>query len=40
MTGAEQRLYLLYAVMAFAREYVDYKPVHYVFFGDNAYFAP
>ncbi len=36
----EMKLYLLYAVMAFAREYAEYAGNHYCFIGNSNYFTP
>lgn len=36
----EQRLFLLYAVMAYAAEAVHYDAVHYCFIGNSQYFTP
>ncbi|MBQ7849000.1 MAG: helix-turn-helix domain-containing protein [Clostridia bacterium] len=40
LTMGESRLFLLYAVLAFAQELVDYQGVHYCFFGNMNYFTP
>lgn len=40
LAGGESKLFLLYAVLAFAQEYVDHQGVHYCFFGNMNYFTP
>ncbi|MGN1368464.1 MAG: helix-turn-helix domain-containing protein [Aristaeellaceae bacterium] len=40
LVWGEQQLFLLYAVLAFAREFVDYQAVHYCFIGNRDYFTP
>lgn len=40
MTGGESKLFLLYAVLAFARELAEHQSVHYCFFGNMNYFTP
>lgn len=40
LVAGESRLFLLYAVMAFAKEMVEYQGVHYCFFGNMNYFTP
>lgn len=36
----ESRLYLLFAVLAFAQELATHEPVHYCFIGNSRYFTP
>ena len=40
LVHGESRLFLLYAVMAFAQEMMTYEGVHYCFFGNMNYFTP
>ena len=40
LTQGEQRLYLLYAVLAFAQELATYENCHYCFIGNSNYFTP
>jgi len=40
LVWGESKLFLLYAALAFAREYVDHQSVHYCFFGNMNYFTP
>lgn len=40
LVGGENRLYLLYAVLAFAQELRTYESVHYCFIGNSQYFTP
>lgn len=40
LTAGETKLYLLYAVLAFAQELRTYEGVHYCFIGNSNYFAP
>ncbi|MBQ2952567.1 MAG: helix-turn-helix domain-containing protein [Clostridia bacterium] len=40
LTGGERRLYLVYAMLAFAAEAAGYQPVHYCFIGNMNYFTP
>ena len=40
LTMGESRLFLLYAVLAFAQEMMTYEGVHYCFFGNMNYFTP
>ena len=40
LTQGETKLYLLYAVLAFAQELRTYEPVHYCFIGNRQYFTP
>lgn len=40
LTGGERKLFLLYAVLAFAQEYVTYEARHYCFIGNMNYFTP
>ena len=40
LTQGETKLYLLYAVLAFAQELRTYEPVHYCFIGNSQYFTP
>lgn len=40
LTGGETKLYLLYAVLAFAQELRTYESVHYCFIGNSNYFTP
>ncbi len=40
LTQGETKLYLLYAVLAFAQELRTYAPVHYCFIGNSQYFTP
>ncbi len=40
LVHGEMKLYLLYAVMIFAREYTEYKGNHYCFFGNSNYYTP
>lgn len=40
LTEGEKPLFLLYAVLAFAQEFVDYQGVHYCFIGNMNYFTP
>ena len=40
LAQGERRLFLLYAVLAFAQEYADYQGVHYCFIGNMNYFTP
>lgn len=40
LVGGESKLFLLYAVLAFAREFVDHQSVHYCFIGNMNYFTP
>lgn len=40
LVWGEAQLFLLYAVLAFAREYVDYQSMHYIFVGNMKYFTP
>ena len=40
LTQGESKLYLLYAVLAFAQELMTYEGVHYCFIGNSQYFTP
>ena len=40
LTCGESRLYLLYAVLAFAQELKTYESIHYCFIGNMHYFTP
>lgn len=40
LTAGESRLYLLYAVMAFAQELGTYESYHYCFIGNSQYYTP
>lgn len=40
LVETEQRLYLLFASMAFAEEYAEYQPMHYTFIGNGGYVSP
>ena len=40
LTQGEQKLYLLYAVLAFAQELRTYESIHYCFIGNSQYFTP
>ena len=40
LVWGESKLFLLYAVLAFAQEYVDHQGVHYCFIGNSSYFTP
>lgn len=40
LVWGESKLFLLYAVMAFAKEFVDHQGVHYCFIGNSNYFTP
>ncbi len=40
LVGGEKPLFLLYAVLAFAQEFVDYQGVHYCFIGNMNFFTP
>ncbi len=40
LTQGEQKLYLLYAVLAFAQELTAYENYHYCFIGNSNYFTP
>ncbi len=40
LTAGEQKLFLLYAALAFAGEFAHHAPVHYCFFGSSGYFTP
>ena len=40
LTQGESKLYLLYAVLAFAQELMTYEGVHYCFIGNSKYFTP
>ncbi len=40
LTGGESKLFLLYAVMAFAQEFAEHQSVHCCFFGNMNYFTP
>ena len=40
LTQGEQKLYLLYAVLAFAQELATYENIHYCFIGNSQYFTP
>lgn len=40
LTGGERKLFQLYAVLAFAQEYVTYEAKHYCFIGNMNYFTP
>lgn len=40
LTAGESKLYLLYAVLAFAQELRTYESVHYCFIGNMNYFTP
>ena len=40
LTGGESKLFLLYAVLLFARELAEHQPVHYCFVGNMNYFTP
>lgn len=40
LVWGEQQLFLLYAVLAFVREFMDYQAVHYCFIGNRDYFTP
>ena len=36
----ETKLYLLYAMLAFAQELKTYESIHYCFIGNSQYFTP
>lgn len=40
LTGAEQKLYLLFAALLYAQEYAEYKSHHCYFVGNMNYFTP
>ena len=40
LTQGEQKLYLLYAALAFAQELGAYESIHYCFIGNSNYFTP
>ena len=40
LTQGETKLYLLYAVLAFAQELRTYENIHYCFIGNSNYFSP
>ena len=40
LTQGESKLYLLYAVLAFAQELMTYEGVHYCVIGNSQYFTP
>lgn len=40
LTQGETKLYLLYAVLAFAQEFQTYESIHYCFIGNSKYFTP
>ena len=40
LTQGETKLYLLYAVLAFAQELRTYESIHYCFIGNSNYFSP
>ena len=40
LTGGESKLFLLYAVLLFARELAEHQPRHYCFIGNMDYFTP
>lgn len=40
LTQGEQKLFLLYAVLAFAQELRTYEGIHYCFIGNSQYFIP
>lgn len=40
LVWGESKLFLLYAALAFVREYADDQNVHYCFFGNMNYFTP
>jgi len=40
LTCGESKLYLLYAVLAFAQEMKTYESIHYCFIGNSQYFTP
>ncbi len=40
LTQGESKLYLLYAVLAFAQELMTYEGIHYCFIGNSSYFTP
>lgn len=40
LVQGESKLFLLYAVLAFAQEMMTYEGVHYCFFGNMNYFTP
>ena len=40
LTQGEQKLYLLYAVLAFTQELATYENYHYCFIGNSNYFTP
>ncbi|MBQ2928626.1 MAG: helix-turn-helix transcriptional regulator [Clostridia bacterium] len=40
LTQGETKLYLLYAVLAFAQELRTYESIHYCFIGNSSYFTP
>lgn len=40
LTAGETKLYLLYAVLAFAQELKTYESIHYCFMGNMNYFTP
>ena len=40
LTQGETKLYLLYAVLAFAQELRTYESIHYCFIGNSNYFTP
>lgn len=40
LSGGENNLYLLFAVLTFARELKTYEPQHYCFIGNSNYYTP
>lgn len=40
LVGGESKLFLLYAVLAFAKELAEHQSVHYCFIGNMNYFTP
>lgn len=40
VSGGENRLYMMFAVLAYAQEYVDYRNKHCYFMGNMNYFTP
>ncbi|MBE5795985.1 MAG: helix-turn-helix transcriptional regulator [Clostridiales bacterium] len=40
LVAGESKLFLLFAVLAFAAEYASHQSVHYCFFGNMNYFTP
>lgn len=40
LVWGEGKLFLLYAVMLYAQEYVEHQGIHYCFIGNTSYFTP